>query len=90
MARWEQLIESLHLKKKPTTLKIGSEISRGAWGTVYDGVYDRHPVAVKALHHVLGKGAEGGEKAVLKFCDECDRLEELEHNHVISECLALT
>ena len=85
---WEHLIECLPLQNKPTTLKIGREISRGAWGIVRDGVLDRRPVAVKALHLLLTEGEDGGEVVVRKFCEECDRLKELEHCHVISECLA--
>ena len=74
---------------KPTILKIGREINRGSWGTVYEGEYDGDPVAVKALHCLL-RASQGGEFAVRKFCDECDRLKDLEHDHVISECSALS
>ena len=89
MARCAQLIESLPLLNKPTTLKIGSEISRGAWGIVYGGLFDRHPVAVKAIHLLL-RECENGEVPIRNFCAECHRLKELKHSHVIGECLALS
>ena len=84
---WPQLIESLPLPNKPTTLKIGREINRGSWGTVYDGEFNRRAVAVKAIHRHLCNSEEG-ETAIRKLCKECDTLKELEHDHVISECLA--
>ena len=87
LSLWEQLIESLPLEKKPANLTIGNELNRGAWGVVYDGVLGRRPVAVKAIHEGLFKGVENGDNAVRNFCTECDRLEALEDNHVISESL---
>ena len=83
-------MKSLPLGKKPANLKIGNELDRGAWGIVYDGVLDRDPVAVKAIHEDLFKGVEGGHTVVRNFCTECDRLEAMKNNHVISECLVLS
>ena len=71
-------------------LMVGNELNRGAWGIVYDGVLGRRPVAVKAIHEELFKGVMNGDNAVRNFCTECDRLEAMEDNHVISECLVLS
>ena len=86
MAEWAQLIESLPLPKKPANLTVCDKLNKGAWGIVYEGVFDRQPVAVKAIHDTLVEGVEGGDVTVRNFCKECARLKELEHNHVISEC----
>ena len=38
---------------KPKNLKIGDELSRGAWGAVYNGDLNGRPVAVKRIHELL-------------------------------------
>ena len=82
-------MESLPMPNKPNNLKIGPEISRGSWGTVYDGTFDRHPVAVKAIHPLLTTECQGGgQVTVSKFYEECHKLKYLEHDNLISECLA--
>ena len=51
---------------------------------MYEGVFARQQVAVKGVHKLLLE-AEGGENPLRNFCEECERLKELEHPHVISE-----
>ena len=86
MAQLVKLIERLPLPIAPPNLKIGREIGRGAWGTVHEGQLDGQPVAVKKLRQLL-KDAEGGDRAVQSFLEECRRLKGLDHPHVISEYL---
>ena len=78
------LIENIPLMIKPSKLKIGRELNRGAHGVVYEGVFAGQQVAVKGVHKMLLE-AEGGENALRRFCEECERLKELEHPYVISE-----
>ena len=87
MARLPKLLEKLPLPIKPPNLEFGDELNRGAYGVVYEGVFDGHTVAVKVLHKALWE-AVGGDKALHSFCEECGRLKELDHPHVISEKLA--
>ena len=84
MAQLGRLIDRLPLPIRPPNLKIRGEINRGAYGVVYEGVYNGLPVAVKGLHKLLQEAA-GGENAQRNFCEECERLQELDHPHVISE-----
>lgn len=83
MARFRSFVERL-LAIKPSNLKIGREISGGAYGVVHEGVLDGQPVAVQEVHKLLQE-AKGGEDALRSFCEECERLQELDHPHVISE-----
>ena len=84
MAQVGKLIERLPLTNKPTNLRIGRELNRGAYGVVYEGTLASQQIAVKVVHKLLME-AEGGENALRSFCQECERLKELEHPHVISE-----
>ena len=84
MAKLVKLIEKLPLTTKPINLRIGRELNRGAYGVVYEGTLAGHELAVKGVHNLLME-AEGGENALRSFCQECERLKELEHPHVISE-----
>ena len=77
-----KLIEQL--PSVPSKLKIGREIDRGAWGTVYEGKLSGQPVAVKKVHQLLAEGAEG-EMALRSFFEECKRMKDLDHPNVISE-----
>ena len=81
-----ELVKRHSLPLKPPNLKIGREIDRGAYGAVHEGELSGQPVAVKKVHELL-KDVEGGDKAVNSFFNECERLEELDHPHVISELL---
>ena len=84
MAQLGKLIERLPLTTKPTNLRIGRELNRGAYGIVHEGTFAGQQVAVKGVHKLLME-AEGGENALRSFCQECEKLKELEHPHVISE-----
>ena len=84
MAEVGKLIESLPLPPKPSKLKIGRELNRGAYGVLYEGTLAGQQVAVKGVHESLLK-AEGGENASRRFCEECERLKEHEHPHIISK-----
>ena len=84
MAQLWKLIDNLPLTPKPSNLKIGRELNRGAYGVVHEGTIDEQQVAVKGVHKLLLE-AEGGENALRSFCDECERLKTLDHPHVISE-----
>lgn len=63
---------------------IEDELNRGSFGVVYEGVFAAQQVAVKGVHKLLLE-AEGGENALHSFCEECKRLKNVEHPHVISE-----
>ena len=84
MAHLRKVIERLPLAIKPANLKIGRELNRGAYGVVHEGVFAGQKVAVKGIHKLLLE-ADGGENPLHGFCEECERLEELDHPHVISE-----
>ena len=72
---------------KPRGLTIGAELNRGAWGIVYEGEWERCPVAVKGIHRLLQQ--EGGRKMRKKlfedFQEECMRLQKLSHPHVVGK-----
>ena len=84
MAQLVKLFDRLPLPIRQPNLKIRGEINRGAFGVVYEGLFDGQPVAVKGLHRLL-QDAAGGENALRTFCQECKRLQDLDHPHVISE-----
>ena len=83
-AERKKFIDGLPWPIKPSKLKIGREINRGAYGVVYEGTFSDQPVAIKCVHKLLLE-AEGGENALRSFSQECRRLQELDHPHVISE-----
>ena len=85
MAWLQEVLERLPLPIKPPNLEFLAELNRGAFGVVYEGVFDGHTVAVKVLHKALWDSTDGGDKALHNFCEECGRLKELDHPHVISE-----
>ena len=47
-----------YFRPKPPSLKIGEEISRGAYGSVHCGKLDGTPVAVKRIHRLLLEAAK--------------------------------
>ena len=78
---------SLTFPDKPRNLKIGAELNRGAWGTVYNGQLEGRTVAVKQIHELLhqGGGEEERRKLFEDFREECKKLQSLSHPHVVGE-----
>ena len=72
---------------RPDELKIGPEISRGAYGTVHSGTLGRRPVAVKNVHQLLMDYASESEEALEAvmegFRRECELLEAAKHANVV-------
>lgn len=73
---------------KPSNLKIGLELYRGAWGVVYSGDLGGRSVAVKRIHDLLQQDVGEEERRQLfdDFREECKRLQALDHLHVVGEC----
>ena len=76
---------SRHFPPKPTFLKVGKEINRGAYGAVYEGEIKGRPVAVKKIHRILQEAShnEGTIDLFDNFKKECSLLEKAEHVHVV-------
>ena len=76
-----------YFRPVPPSLRIGSEINRGSYGTVHEGELDGRPVAVKKIHRLLLEAASGQkdtwESVVRDFEKECRLLEGLEHPHIV-------
>ena len=76
-----------YFRPVPPSLRIGSEINRGAYGTVHEGELDGRPVAVKKIHRLLLEAASGQkdtwERVVRDFEKECRLLEGLKHPHIV-------
>ena len=68
-------------------LRIVSEISRGANGTVYSGTLGGRPVAVKKMHQLLpdhaGESEEALEAVLEGFRCECELSEAAKHPNVV-------
>ena len=68
-------------------LRIGREISRGAFGTVYSGTLGGRPVAVKEVHRLLldcaRENQEDLEVVLSGFRHECELLETAKHDNVV-------
>ncbi len=68
-------------------LRIGREISRGAFGTVYSGTLGGKPVAVKEIHRLLleyaSENQEDLEVVLSGFRYECELLETAKHDNVV-------
>ena len=75
------------LAPRPDRLKVGPEISRGAYGTVYSGTLGGRPVAVKMIHQVLIDYASESEETLEIVLDgfrrECELLEAAKHANVV-------
>ena len=75
-----------YFRPKPPSLRIGSEISRGAYGSVHSGQLDGRPVAVKMIHRLLLEAARGQgdfDQVMADFKRECQLLERIDHPHVV-------
>ena len=72
---------------RPDALKVGDEISRGAYGVVYRGTLGRRPVAIKKIHQLLLDCAkerrEELEGILKRFRDECELMEAAKHENVV-------
>ena len=76
-----------YFRPVPPSLRIGSEINRGAYGTVHEGELNGSPVAVKKIHRLLLEAASGQkdtwERVVRDFEKECRLLENLKDPHIV-------
>ena len=72
---------------RPDALKVGDEISRGAYGVVHRGTLGRRPVAIKKIHQILLDCArerrEELESILKGFRDECELMEAAKHSNVV-------
>lgn len=79
-------VHSNSFPDSPRGLAIGTEINRGAWGVVYEGDLDGHPVAVKNIHKLLRQvGKEELERLLGNFRGECSKLQALKHPHIVGK-----
>ena len=71
----------------PDALQIGPEISRGAYGVVFQGRLGARPVAIKKIHGMLveyARDTTGNLATVLAdFRRECELLEAAQHANVV-------
>ena len=75
-----------YFRPNPSSLKIGKEISRRAYGSVHCGELDGRPVAVKRIHRLLLEAARGQgdiDQVMSDFKRECQLLEQVNHPHVV-------
>ena len=71
---------------KPSNLLFDKEISRGAYGVVFQGQFGDRPVAVKKLHQLLFEGALGQDEMrtmLIEFKKEADMLARVRHAYVV-------
>ena len=75
------------LSPRPDSLRIGPEISRGAYGVVFQGRLGTRPVAIKKIHGMLveyARDTKGDLATVLAdFRRECELLEAARHANVV-------
>ena len=76
---------SKYLARKPSSLKIGKEISRGGNGAIYEGELGGRPVAVKKIHGILLEAVQDGQGdgVLTSFRSECTRLENIVHPLIV-------
>ena len=89
MAASRQLLVNTaqYFRPRPSSLQIGKEISRGAYGSVHFGELDGRPVAVKRIHRLLLEAAtdQGDIDQVLTdFKRECQLLEKMNHPNLVA------
>ena len=72
---------------RPDALRIGSKISRGAYGVVFQGRLGARPVAIKKIHEMLveyARDTRGDLATVLTdFRRECELMEAAQHANVV-------
>ena len=72
---------------RPDALQIGPEISRGAYGVVFQGRLGARPVAIKKIHEMLveyARDTRGDLATVLAdFRRECELMEAARHANVV-------
>ena len=72
---------------RPDALRIGPEISRGAYGVVFQGRLGARPVAIKKIHGMLveyARDTRGDLATVLvDFRRECELMEAARHANVV-------
>ena len=75
------------LAPRPDRLRIGPEISRGAYGMVHSGTLGVRPVAVKKIHQLLLDYASESEEAIESVLEgfrlECELLQAAKHANVV-------
>ena len=78
---------SRNFAPRPDALKVGDEISRGAYGTVFRGTLGKRPVAIKKIHQLLldcaKERSEQLEGILKRFRDECELMEAAKHANVV-------
>ena len=72
---------------RPDALRIGPEISRGAYGAVFQGKLGTRPVAIKKFHRVLVRYARDTREDIatvlVDFRRECELMEAVRHTNVV-------
>ena len=75
------------LPRVPDSLRIGEEISRGAYGAVFVGFLGAKPVAIKKIHQLLldyaSQNQEELEATLSSFRRECELLEAARDPHIV-------
>ena len=87
MAGAKYLNLSSYFRPTPSSLEVGAELNRGAYGAVHAGELDGRPAAIKKIHIRLMEAAKEDEKSwekiIKDFEKECRLLETLEHPHIV-------
>ena len=75
------------LAPRPDALKVGDEISQGAYGVVYLGTLRKKPVAIKKIHQLLpdygNERREELEGIPERFREERELMEAVQHENVV-------
>ena len=75
------------LPRVPDNLRIGEEVSRGAYGAVFAGVLGAKPVAIKKIHQLLldyaSQTQEALEATLSSFRRECELLAAARDPHIV-------